>query len=103
MTLNIIAFLILLLLIGTIIWGIAAIHMLPGQVAKRRGHPQTRAIEITSLCGLIIFPLWMAALIWANLTGEPFGAPTERPAGQEPERAGDAKAAGSEGSAAPRS
>jgi hypothetical protein len=98
-TLNIIAFLVLLLLIGTIIWGIAAIHMLPGRIAKGRGHPQTRAIEITSLCGLIIFPLWMAALIWANLTGEPFGAPAEGPPGEDG-GAGDGKAAGSEVGAA---
>lgn len=82
MTLNIIAFLILVLLIVTIIWGIAVIHMYPGRVAKARGHPQTRAIEITALCGLLIFPLWMAALIWANLTGEPFGAPAEGSPGE---------------------
>ena len=36
MTLNIIAFLILLLSIVTIIWGIAAMHMLPGRIAKGR-------------------------------------------------------------------
>ena len=92
MTLNIIAFLILLLLIGTIIWGIAAMHMLPGRIAKARHHPQARAIEITSLCGLLIFPLWIAALIWAHLSGEPWGAPAEGSEGRlEPaDRAGAA-------------
>jgi len=95
-TLNIIAFLIIVLLIVTIIWGIAVIHLYPGRVAKARGHPQTRAIEITALCGLLIFPLWMAALIWANLTGEPFGAPAEGSSGEDPAAAGGRKVAGSE-------
>ena len=42
------------------------IHTYPGKVAKLRNHPQTRAIEVTSLMGLIFFPLWVAALIWAH-------------------------------------
>ena len=49
----------------TIILGIIKIHTYPGKVAKARNHPQEKAIEVTSLLGLIIFPLWMLALIWA--------------------------------------
>jgi uncharacterized membrane protein len=45
--------------------GIIKLHTYPGKVAKERKHPQTKAIEVTSLLGLIIFPLWMAALVWA--------------------------------------
>lgn len=45
--------------------GIIKIHTYPGKVAKARNHPQTEAIEVTSLLGLLIFPLWMAALVWA--------------------------------------
>ena len=49
----------------TIILGIVKIHTYPGKVAKARNHPQEKAIEVTSLLGLIVFPLWMLALIWA--------------------------------------
>lgn len=41
------------------------IHMYPGKIAKKRKHPQFKAIEVTSVMGLLIFPLWIAALIWA--------------------------------------
>ena len=49
----------------TIILGIIKIHTYPGKVAKARKHPQEKAIEVTSLLGLIVFPLWMFALVWA--------------------------------------
>ena len=45
--------------------GIIKIHTYPGKVAAARKHPQTEAIEVTSLLGLLIFPLWMLALVWA--------------------------------------
>lgn len=49
----------------TILLGIIKIHTYPGKIAKARQHPQTEAIEVTSLLGLLAFPLWMAALVWA--------------------------------------
>ena len=49
----------------TIILGIIYVHTYPGKIAKQRGHPQAKAIEVTSLLGLLVFPLWMFALIWA--------------------------------------
>ena len=49
----------------TIILGIVKIHTYPGKVAEARGHPQKDAIEATSLMGLMIFPLWMLALVWS--------------------------------------
>jgi hypothetical protein len=48
-----------------IVLGIIKIHTYPGKIAKARNHPQAEAIEVTSLLGLLIFPLWMAALVWA--------------------------------------
>jgi len=48
-----------------IVLGIIKIHTYPGKIAKERKHPQTDAIEVTSLLGLLIFPFWMMALIWA--------------------------------------
>lgn len=49
----------------TIVLGIVKLHTYPGKVAEKRGHPQKDAIEATSIMGLLIFPLWMLALIWA--------------------------------------
>ena len=51
--------------VTTITLGIVKLHTYPGVVAEQRNHPQQQAIEATSLMGLLIFPLWMLALIWA--------------------------------------
>jgi hypothetical protein len=49
------------------------LHSLPGRIAAQRGHPQTHAIEVCSVLGLLLFPLWMFALIWAyaGTVGQP--------------------------------
>jgi hypothetical protein len=67
MTLNIASLVLILFAVIIIVWGIAIVHTLPGKIAKKRGHSQVEAIEITSYLGLLVFPLWMAALIWAHL------------------------------------
>ena len=59
--------LLILFCILVIVVGIIKIHELPGDIAKKRNHPQAEAIRICSLLGLIIFPFWMAALIWAYI------------------------------------
>ncbi len=65
MKLEIISLSLIFFAIVVIVLGIIKIHTYPGKIAKARNHPQTEAIEVTSLLGLIIFPLWMAALVWA--------------------------------------
>jgi hypothetical protein len=65
-----------------IVVGIIELHELPGKIAKSRGHPQVDAIKICSLLGLIIFPFWMFALLWAHM--KPIFAPlpeSVKPAG----------------------
>ena len=67
--------------------GIIKIHTYPGKIAKARNHPQTEAIEVTSLLGLLIFPLWMAALVWAYsgaVVGRLYADDTVENAGGEP-------------------
>ena len=49
------------------------VHTMPGKIARKRGNPQADAIEILSLLGLLIFPLWMAALVWSYM--RPFTVP----------------------------
>jgi len=61
----IISLILILFSVITIILGIVKLHTYPGKVAEQRGHPQRDAIEATSIMGLLIFPLWMLALIWA--------------------------------------
>ena len=77
-----------------IVLGIVKVHTLPGQVAEQRGHPQVTAIEVCSLLGLLVFPLWMFALVWAyaGAIGVPlqdrsdiFGRPKESSAAAAPE------------------
>ena len=81
-----------------IILGIVKVHTLPGNIARQRSHPQATAIEACSLLGLLVFPLWMFALVWAyagaigtplddrrDLFGhpEPASEPAESPAESE--------------------
>ena len=62
---SVFALAVIVLAISIIIIGIAVIHTYPGRVAKARRHPQAKAIEVTSLLGLLILPLWFFAAIWA--------------------------------------
>jgi hypothetical protein len=50
-----------------IVVGIVKVHELPGNIAESRGHPQADAIRTCALLGLIIFPFWMFALLWAYM------------------------------------
>lgn len=65
MKLELISLFLIFFSIIVIILGIIKIHTYPGKIAKARNHPQLEAIEVTSLLGLLIFPLWMAALVWS--------------------------------------
>lgn len=64
-TIDIISLSLIFFAVITIVLGIIKIHCYPGKVAEARNHPQAKAIEVTSLLGLIAFPLWMFALMWA--------------------------------------
>ena len=57
----------ILISVVVIVVGIIKIHELPGEIAARRKHPQAEAIRICSLLGLIVFPFWMIALLWAYM------------------------------------
>jgi hypothetical protein len=70
--------------------GIIKIHTYPGVVARERKHPQVDAIEVTSLLGLIMFPLWMGALVWAY-SGAVFGKMYEHQTPADTENDADAE------------
>jgi len=95
-----ISLLLILFSVIVIILGIVKLHTYPGKVAEQRGHPQRDAIEATSIMGLLIFPLWMLALIWAY-SGAVIGnlyQPPEQPGPedgvQDPDAAADRGEAG---------
>jgi hypothetical protein len=72
-----------------ILLGIVKIHTYPGKIAEQRGHPQKDAIEVTSLLGLIIFPIWMFALVW-SYSGAVIGRLYTPPVQKEPDDADNA-------------
>lgn len=73
LTLKLVSLGLILACVVIIILFIVFVHTMPGKIAKKRNNPQTEAIEILSLLGLLIFPLWMAALVWAYI--KPFQVP----------------------------
>jgi hypothetical protein len=74
--LNIFTIVVMILLVGVIGVIVAMLGMLPGKIARKRGHPQADAINVASWVGIITLGLlWPLALIWAFT----------RPAGWVPE------------------
>jgi uncharacterized membrane protein len=65
--LSYIALFLIILVVILIALGIYKLHGYPGRVARARNHPQAAAIGILSLMGLLIFPFWMVALVWAYM------------------------------------
>ena len=80
MNLEIASLFLILFAVIIIVWGIAVVHTLPGKIATKRNHSQVEAIEIMSYLGLLVFPLWMGALIWAYLVPVKLKATVETPA-----------------------
>lgn len=87
----------LFFVIVLIVYTIVVLHMLPGKIARKRNHPQVNAIEICSLMGLIIFPFWMVAMVWANFRPPPMLMPGTEPEKGEPEEGAVRSAKGGEG------
>ena len=79
--LNAIALFLIFFAVIIIILGIVKVHEYPGKVAEARNHPQRDAIVACSLLGLLVFPFWMFALLWAygGVIGTPLPAAAEPP------------------------
>ena len=73
LTLEIVSLALIIVCVLVIVLFIVFVHRMPGKIARKRNNPQAEAIEILSLLGLLIFPLWMAALVWAYV--RPFQVP----------------------------
>jgi len=81
MLLNATSLVLILFAVIVIVLGIVKIHEYPSKVAGARNHPQQQAIFVCSLLGLLVFPLWMFALVWAyaGVIGRPLPEPATPP------------------------
>ncbi|EIM25367.1 DUF3302 domain-containing protein [Microvirga lotononidis] len=64
--LDIFAWIVLIVLVATLIAVFVALGMMPGHIARKRGHPWPEAVTVgswaTLICGFVFWPL---VLIWA--------------------------------------
>lgn len=80
MILNIFTLVVMVFLAVAIGVLIAWLGVLPGRIARKRGHPQADAINVASWVGIITMGLaWPLALIWAYTrpAGHGSGTPDE--------------------------
>ena len=63
---DIFAWIVLIVLIATLVAIFVAVGMMPGRIARKRGHPWAQAVTVggwaTLICGFVFWPL---VLIWA--------------------------------------
>jgi uncharacterized BrkB/YihY/UPF0761 family membrane protein len=63
---DIFSWIVLLILVAIIVAVFVAIGMLPGHIARKRGHPWAEAVAVGGWATLIFgFVLWPLVLIWA--------------------------------------
>lgn len=64
--LDIFAWIVLVVLIASVVVGWIVLAMLPGRIARQRGHPQADAISVGGWVGAFALGIfWPLALIWA--------------------------------------
>ena len=66
MVLDIFALIVMGILIAVAIVAVVKLGPLPGNIAKKRGHPQADAINVLGWIGVITMGVsWLIALVWA--------------------------------------
>jgi len=66
MVLDIFALLVIALLLGVVIWLVVLLGNMPGEIARKRNHPQAEAITALGWIGLITMGVsWFVAIVWA--------------------------------------
>ena len=64
--LDIFAWIVLLVVVATLVASFVALGVMPGRIARRRGHPWAQAVAIGSWATLVFgFVFWPLILIWA--------------------------------------
>ena len=63
---DVFAWIVLAVLIATLVAVVVALGMMPGHIARKRGHPWAQAVTVGSWATLIFgFVFWPLVLIWA--------------------------------------
>jgi len=66
MVLDIFALAVIALLIGVVIWLVVLLGNMPGEIARKRNHPQAQAITALGWIGIITLGVgWFIAIVWA--------------------------------------
>ena len=66
MVLDIFALLVIALLVGVVIWLVVLLGNMPGEIARKRNHPQAEAITALGWIGIITLGAsWLVAIVWA--------------------------------------
>jgi len=66
MFLDIFALAVMLLLLGVVIWLVVLLGNMPGEIARKRNHPQAQAITALGWIGVITMGIgWFIAIVWA--------------------------------------
>jgi uncharacterized membrane protein len=66
MVLDIFALVVIAVLIGVVIWLVVLLGNMPGEIARKRNHPQAEAITALGWIGLITLGIsWFVAIVWA--------------------------------------
>jgi uncharacterized BrkB/YihY/UPF0761 family membrane protein len=64
--LDIFALIVMAILLAVVIWLVVLLGSMPGNIAKKRGHPQTEAIQVLGWIGIITLGIsWFIAFVWA--------------------------------------
>ena len=64
--LDIFAWIVLIVLVASTVAVVVFLAMLPGMIAKKRGHPWAQAVTVAGWVTLFLgFALWPVVLIWA--------------------------------------
>ena len=42
---------------------------LPGFIASQRHHSNVAAVRVCGYCGLVLWPVWIVAIVWACVGG----------------------------------
>jgi len=66
MFLDIFALVVIAILLAVVIWLVVLLGSMPGDIARKRNHPQAEAITALGWIGLITMGLsWFVAIVWA--------------------------------------
>jgi hypothetical protein len=64
--LDIFALIVILLLLAVVIWLVVLLGSWPGNIARKRNHPQAAAITALGWIGIITLGAsWLVAIVWA--------------------------------------